>query len=74
VALRAGNRGVLPSQWETRGAVIERSSSPGTNGMAGGALCGRGRKTRRDVIRHVSTDGGGALESSRVASIAIRGI
>jgi hypothetical protein len=74
VALRAGNRGVLPGQWETRGAVVERSSSPGSNGMAGGALCGCRWETRGDVIRHVPADGGGALESSSVAAIAIRGI
>jgi len=74
VALRAGNRGVLPGQWETRGAVVERSSSPSGNGMAGGTLCGRGWETRGDVIRHAPADGRGALERSRVAAITIRGI
>jgi hypothetical protein len=74
VALRAGNRGVLPCQWETRGAVIERSGSPGGNGMTRGALCGRGWEPRGDVIRHVPADGRRALERSRMATITIRGI
>ena len=74
MAQAAGNRGVLPRQRETGGAVVERSSSPGGNGMTGGALRSRGGETRRDVIRHISTDSGSALKRSRVAAIAIRGI
>ena len=74
MAQRASNRGVLPRQRETRRSVVERSSSPSSNGMAGGTLCGRGWETGRDVIRHIPADGGGALECSRVATITIRGI
>jgi hypothetical protein len=74
VAESTGHSGVLSRQWETGGAVVERSRSPGGNGMAGRALRGCGRKPRGDVIRHVPADGGGALERSRVAAIAIRGI
>src|ERR1700682_3933216 len=74
MALAAGNRGVSPRQRKTRGAVVERAGSPGGNGMARGTLRGRGRESCRDVIRYISTDGGGALEGSRVAAIAVRGI
>ena len=74
MAQRAGNRGVLPGQRETRRGVVKRTSSPGGNGMTGCALRRGGRETSRDVIRHVPADGGGALESSSVASIAVRRI
>ena len=56
------------------GAVVERSGSPGGNGMARRALCGGSWEARRHVIWHVSTDCGGALERRRVAAITIRGI
>ena len=65
---------MLPGQWETCCAVIERSGSPSGNGMARGALRGRGWETRGDVIRHVSANSRGALERSRVATVAVRGI
>ena len=42
--------------------------------MAGGALRRRRWEARSHVIWHVSANGGGALESSRVAAIAVRGI
>jgi hypothetical protein len=74
VAESTGHSGVLSRQWETGGGVVERSSSPRGNGMAGSALRGRRWKTRGDVIRHVPADGGRALERSGVAAIAIRGI
>ena len=74
MAQRAGNRGVLPCQWETGGAVVERSSSPGGNGMARGALRSRGWEPSSHVIWYVSSDGGGALKRSRVTPVAVRGI
>ena len=74
MAQAAGHRGVLPGQREACSAVVERSSSPGSYRMAGGALCSRDWETRSNVIRYISADGGGALERSRVAAIAVRGI
>ena len=63
-----------PGQGEGSSAVVEHSSSPSGNGMAGGALCSSRRETRSHVIWDIPADGGGALESSRVAAIAVRGI
>jgi hypothetical protein len=74
VAEAAGNGSVLAGQRETGGAVGERSSRPGGNGVAGGTLCCGGRETSRDVVRNISADGGGALKSSGVAAVAIRGV
>ena len=54
--------------------MVERASGPGGNGMAGGALRSRCWETRRDVIRYISADSSGALESGGVAAIAVRGI
>ena len=70
MAQGAGDRGVSPRQRETRGAVVERSSSPGSYRMAGGALCSRGWEARSNVIRYISTDSSSALERSCVAAIA----
>ena len=74
MAQRASNRGVLTRQRETRGAVVERSSRPSSNGMARGALRSRGRKTSGDVIRNIPANGSRALERGRVATITIRRI
>ena len=74
MAQRAGNRGVLPGQRETRRGVVEGSSSPRGDRMARSALCRGSWEARGHVIRHVSTDCGGALERRRVASVAVRGI
>ena len=74
MAQRAGNRGVLPGQRETRGAVVKGSRSPSGNGMARRALCGGSWEARSHVIRYISTNCGGALERRRVAAVAIRGI
>ena len=74
MAQRAGNRGVLSSQRETRRGVVEFSSSPRGNGMARCALRSRGGKTRGDVIGDIPANGSGALERSRVAAVAVRGI
>ena len=74
MALAAGDRGVSPGKRKACGAVVKRSSSPGGNGMAGGALRSRCWETRRDVIRYISADSSGALERSRVAAIAVCGI
>src|ERR1700730_17589405 len=74
MAQGAGDRGVSPRQREARGGVVELSSSPGGNRMARGTLRGCCWEPRRHVIRYISTDGGGALESSCVAAIAVCGI
>ena len=74
MAQRAGNRGVLPGQRETRGAVVKGSRSPSGDRMARSTLGSRNWESRRHVIRHISADRGGALECSRMASVAIRGI
>src|ERR1700686_5391009 len=42
--------------------------------MAGGALRGRLWEPRCDVIRYVPADRGRALERSRMAAVAVRGI
>ena len=74
MACSARCRKVRTHQRETRGAVVECASGPGGNGMAGGTLRGRRREARSHVIWYISTDGSGALECSRVAAIAVRGI
>src|ERR1700682_6108535 len=74
MAEAAGNRSVSPGKRETRGGVVELSSSPGGNRMAGGTLRGRCWETRSHVVRYISADGGGALERSCMAAIAVRGI
>ena len=65
---------MLPGQRKGGGAVVERSRSPSGNGMAGGALRSGRWETRSHVIWHIPANGGGALESSRVAAIAVRRI
>jgi hypothetical protein len=65
---------VRTGQRKGRGVVVKRPGSPSGNGMTSGARRGSGRETRSDVVRHIATDGGGALERRRVAAIAIRGI
>ena len=65
---------MLSSQRETRRGVVEFSSSPRGNGMARCALRSRGGKTRGDVIGDIPANGSSALERSRVAAVAVRGI
>ena len=74
MALAAGNRSVSSRQRKSRGGVVEFPRSPGGDGMARGTLRRGGRESCRDVIRHISTDGGSALERGCVAAIAVRGI
>ena len=74
MALAAGNHSVSPRQRKSRGGVVEFSRSPGGNGMARGTLRGRYWEARSDVIRYISADSSGALESGGVAAIAVRGI
>ena len=74
MAESTGHSGVLSRQWETRGAVVKGSRSPSGDRMARSTLGSRNWESRRHVIRHISADRGGALECSRMASVAIRGI
>jgi hypothetical protein len=74
VAGRARCRKVCTHKSETCGAVVERSSGPRCDRMARGALCGGSWEARAHVIRYISANCRGALESCRVAAVAVGGI
>ena len=58
-------------QSESRGAVIEFSIGPLCDGMARGASRRSGRKTGRDVIRHISADCRGLVPVRRMTAHAV---
>ena len=61
-------------QRETGCVMVKNSSCPRRDRMAGGAGRRRRRESSRDVIRNVAANRRGALESRRVAAVAIGGI
>ena len=67
----AGHTGVPIRQRKAGGIVIKNSRGPGGDRVASGAGGCRRWESSRDVVRNVAADCGGALESSRMASVTI---
>ena len=74
VACSARNRRVSIGQRESGRGVIEDSSGPGSNRMAGRAGRRRSGETGRHMVRNISANRRRALERSRMASVAVRGV